>query len=194
MSDHYINELMKVTPEDERDALRCTHILEDVERCNGYIDVDEDYFYIVDSCETAESIGINNIEGIEWGFSDEYLICMHCRKAFHIDDKYWINEGMPLCEKCVEDDYVGEYLEYLNNNPKDINVCLDVETLEYAGYTACDRTYYGGMRDGDNDRDPKKIMDVARELHPDMDFIFNLDVSSPFDCEYTIWRREVDYV
>ena len=191
MSDHYINELMKVIPEDERDALRCKHILEDAEKYNGLMDVDEDYFYIVDSWETVESVGMEDIEGIEWGFSDEYLICEHCQKAFNIDDKYWIDDGTPLCEKCVEDDFADEYLEYLNNEPRRINVCVDVETLEDKGYTPCDRTYYGGMREGDNDRDPKKIMDVARELNPDMDFIFNLDVSSPFDCEYTLWKRDV---
>ena len=194
MADHYINKLMKETPEQNRNALRCKHILEDVEKYNGYIDVDEDYFYTVDGWETVESIGLDDIEGIEWGFSDEYLICDHCYKVFHMDDPCWIDDGEPLCQKCVEEYFPNEYLEYLNNESKRINICLDVETLKYKGYVACDRTYYGGMRDGDNDRDPKKIMDVARELNPDKDFIFNLDVSSPFDCEYTLWKREVEYV
>lgn len=131
------------------------------------------------------------------GYCDEYAKCEDCQSIFMLPaiDYSYYKEGILfeyegevkyLCKHCLQN-YKTEYLQKLENNPKDWCNMFTVEECEKSGYKEVSTTFEHGLYGRTSS--PDKILETWLELYPDDKFIFVRTDENPFACEFVLMKK-----
>ena len=132
-----------------------------------------------------------------YGYSDEYEKCEDCQCIYMnpaMDYSYY-KEGTLfgyegelkfLCRHCLKN-YKKEYLQKLENNPKNWCNMFSVEECEKAGYEKVSTEFEHGLYG--RTASPKKILETWLKLYPDDKFIFVRTDENPFACEFVLMKK-----
>jgi hypothetical protein len=139
------------------------------------------------------------ITGDQWTYADEGFDCSDCYKFYRYDNgwgggyaNYFVGDGFIVCEDCLKENYRNEWLEEHIDNPNNANTIFDNSELREMGFEKVnDYPYANGMYHGETDN-PKKILEKAKELYPDYEFLFSVIKDyNPFHTEFNLFRREI---
>lgn len=131
------------------------------------------------------------------GYYDEYDKCEDCQCVYMnpaIDYSYY-KEGILfeykgevkyLCKNCLQN-YKKEYLEILENNPKNWCNMFTVEECEQSGYKEVSTTFEHGLYG--RTASPETILEEWIRLYPDDKFIFVRTDENPFACEFVLMKK-----
>ena len=160
--------------------------------------------YLIDSREDIKELTKlgYDIDNINCGFSDEYVVCEKCNKAIYVyssmPDCATINESELLCGDCIREDKTKQeqLIEDVINNPKRAIAILTEKILEEHGFKKCSCDSEGnickfetGLHTHMTD-DPTKILENAISRNPYKEYIFEVTDANMFGVEYTIWNRD----
>lgn len=132
-----------------------------------------------------------------YGYYDEYDKCEDCQCVYMnpaMDYSYY-KEGILfeyegevkyLCKHCLQN-YKKEYLETLENNPKNWCNMFTVEECEQSGYKEVSITFEHGLYG--RTTSPETILKTWLELYPDDRFIFVRTDENPFACEFILMKK-----
>lgn len=143
------------------------------------------------------AMDLNSCSHFLWGFADEYDICHICENVVSLHDygrmpDYWIarEEGFLACGDCVRSDEElrEQYIEDITNNPQIADTLFQEDDLIKMGYHKCNKEFEAGLREFQNDN-PETILEQARELLNDDEFVFRIDEMSPFDIHFSLYSR-----
>ena len=173
------------------DAKKLNQLLKDAFQKAGidtFPDRDDDEFYIDFAMGDWDN----------WGFSDSYLICDRCMKAFLKDsngmniDKFWLNYdvGEAVCETCIRADGSEEdYLDYMSNNPERANIIFSDSELEKFGYVKVNDEHFAHGWYGQMDN-PQQIYKQLEEKYPNASILFSLiNNHNPFEAQFDVWIK-----
>jgi len=129
---------------------------------------------------------------VDWGFDDEYATCHRCNGLIRMmsDSYFWqpdyhiFKGGELLCDLCISEYAIDEYIEEHINQPMLLN--LNVVNIAYYGWKKCDHVFETGMYPGQTDN-PEEI--IKRENNRGRDVILTGDISQ-FDVRFNVWFRE----
>lgn len=132
---------------------------------------------------------------VDWGFADEYTTCHNCDGLIRMtaDSYSWqpdyhiFKNGELLCDLCISERAIDEYIEEHVNQPMLLN--LKIVNITHYGWKKCDHIFETGMFPGQTDI-PRDI--IKREKDRGRDVIFTGDVSQ-FDIRFNVWFREKEY-
>lgn len=129
---------------------------------------------------------------IEW--SDEWTTCDDCYRivrtspnSYSWKRSHWFDEENceTICERCVKDNHIEEYLEAMENHPRSA-ITLDIDPAEY-GYQLVQADLESGWDPGQND-DPQKIyQELKAKGHKHI--LFVLDSTGQFDINFSVWSK-----
>ena len=139
--------------------------------------------------------GLHRLEHyVEWGFSDEYVLCSNCYKAINTTPGYYgdipayaiVNDEL-LCHNCIRDSFEEDYIESVTNDPKNAlkTTIISEARLEELGWKKLKKQYENGMHQGMND-DPTKIYDKLKDK---WDVLFTFEPSQ-FYVAFFAWIKK----
>jgi hypothetical protein len=131
------------------------------------------------------------------GYYDEYDKCEDCQCIYMnpVMDYSYYKEGMLfeyegevkyLCRHCLQN-YKKEYLQKLENNPKNWCNMFTVEECEQLGYKKVSTTFEHGLYG--RTASPETILEEWIRLYPDDKFIFVRTDENPFACEFVLMKK-----
>ena len=91
-----------------------------------------------------------------------------------------------LCRHCLQN-YKKEYLQKLENNPRNWCNMFTVEECSQSGYKEVSTTFEHGLYG--RTASPEKILETWLELYPDDKFIFVRTDENPFACEFVLMKK-----
>ena len=135
-----------------------------------------------------------------WTFSDEGFVCDECQKWHYYNTNgacsyanYQAGDGYIICEECILSckENMEEYIREMINNPKNANTILDYGNfLDLDFELVNDYPYAEGWYG--RHADPKTIMEKAKAMFPDSEFVFSIRKNyNPFETEFDLYRRKI---
>lgn len=140
--------------------------------------------------DILERMGYN----LEW--SDQTCRCDHCGGCIMSDISYYhgdtahyaiLGDCDSVCEDCIRKDFVEEYLEGLDNNPRTAVHIAGINPALY-GYTEIECGFENGFHPGQTD-DPQKIYKELRARGYDR-ILFEIFDRGQFDVHFCVWAAE----
>lgn len=130
---------------------------------------------------------------LEW--SDQTMRCDHCGGCITEGPDYYgdtahysiLGECEVVCEDCIRKDFTGEYLEGLENNPRNAVHISGISPADH-GYTEIECGFESGWFPGQND-DPKKIYKDLKSRGFDR-ILFEISDCGQFDVSFCVWAAE----
>jgi hypothetical protein len=127
---------------------------------------------------------------LEW--SDQTSRCSHCNGCIAEGPDYYgdsahyaiLGECDLVCEACIRKDFVEEYLEGLENNPRAAVAIRGIDPASH-GYAPVETGFENGLHPGQNDR-PADIFKRLKDKYPRI--LFAIDSSGQFDARFSVWR------
>jgi|GEM_PF-5717361 len=132
-----------------------------------------------------------------WAYSDEFTTCSDCCQIIVTQPQhhgwlpdYWIADGDIYCGDCIrEDDDLKEgYLKDMTNNHERAITVLSESELLKMGYHKCNNEFEAGLRECQDDS-PESILENAREMLDDDEFVFRIDQADPFSVHFSLFSR-----
>jgi len=131
---------------------------------------------------------------LEW--SDEWLVC-DCGKAFRCSpDSYswtcygWVGDGDCSCGDCVREEGIDFVEKELVNNPDRVDtIGLDLEKL---GFLRLEENFDYGLREGNSNYDPKKILSLLQKAVPGVQVVFGGLSACQFENSFRVFVRHPD--
>jgi hypothetical protein len=133
---------------------------------------------------------------LEW--MDQTSRCDHCYGAITEGPDYYgdtahyaiLKKCEFVCADCIRKDFVEEYLEGLENNPRTACHISGINPSQY-GYTMIRDEYENGFHPGQTDN-PKTIFNSLHERGFKR-ILFKIDGSGQFDVRFSVWyKSDVD--
>lgn len=132
-----------------------------------------------------------------YGYHDEWDKCEDCQSIYMnpMMDYSYYKEGILfeyegefkyLCKNCIKN-YKKEYLETLENNPKNWCNMFTVDECRESGYEAVSSNFEHGLYG--RVANPKAILENWLKLYPDEKFIFVRTDENPFACEFILMKK-----
>lgn len=139
--------------------------------------------------------GLHRLEHyVEWGFSDEYVLCSNCYKAicttpadYRDIPAYAIVNDEILCHNCISDSCEEGYIESVTNDPRTAlkTTIISEARLKELGWRKLKRTYENGMLQGMNDNPSR----VYNKLKNKWDVLFTFG-QSQFYIAFFAWIKK----
>ena len=162
--------------------------------------------YVREICEKENDIfqeysdfALDYITGDQWTYSETGFTCDECQKFYRFDNgwgggyrNYYLGDGWVVCEDCMRESYKEDYISEMLDDPTQANTILTDRELRDMDFDPINEyPYANGMYEGEND-DPVKILEKAKELYPQCEFLFSIRKDyNPFHTEFDLYKREV---
>jgi hypothetical protein len=128
--------------------------------------------------------------GLNFGFSDEYVVCDFCYKIVPRTINYShniviIDEEDIMCGDCAREN-PETYIDYLLENPIErANSFLPDSVIAGFGFTKLDKEYANGWYDRADS--PEEAYNKLKEHYNEI--IFSITSRNPFETEWVAWVR-----
>jgi len=134
---------------------------------------------------------------LEW--SDQTSRCEHCNGAITEGPDYYgdsahyvvLGECDIVCARCIAEDFAQEYLEGLEDNPREAVNVRGVDPAAY-GYTLISEPgqYENGMHPGQTDN----LVAILKALHAQgkTGIVFRISDIGQFDVTFETWQKQAE--
>lgn len=112
--------------------------------------------------------------------------CNECSCYHWIEDMYIVNNEH-ICEECLRESYIDDYITDRVNNSSIANNLLSDKELENLGWQKASTIYYSGYYEGDNAILKKYLKDFPKDK-----FIFSIVDQNPFDTSFVLYHYVED--
>lgn len=121
---------------------------------------------------------------------EEVSYCGECGQYHWNKNLYVVNEER-VCEECVRESYMDDYIADRVNNPSNANTLLSDKELRDLGWQKASTIYYHGYYEGHN-ADPKTILKKYLKDFPNDKFMFSIVDQNPFETSFVLYHYVED--